>query len=260
MDTDQLGVKLLLLLDSRSPAGAHSHSFGMESAVTAGYVSSTAEVAEFCQARLVTSGIVSAAFAATACRLWLSNAADSDARADADAEALARAGAEAEAPADAAAAAAAWAALDTELSARTPSEATRAASRSLGGGLARLLLATVPTAAADLRTRWARCPRPAPHHPLVLGAAIAICGGSPRLAARAAALGTCSGPASAAVRLLGLDPYAVHRVLFDLSDEIEQVAEAATMTGPEALPAWSAPAIDLLADHHSRMEARLFAS
>jgi len=74
---------------------------------------------------------------------------------------------------------------------------------------------------ADLAAPWRRIQRPAPHHPLVLGAAVAIAGGDPRLAGLAAALGTCIGPASAAVRLLGLDPYAVQGVLAGLSPEID---------------------------------------
>ena len=47
-----------------------------------------------------------------------------------------------------------WAVLDAEFDARTPSEATRAASRQLGGGLLRLLRSVLPD--ADLVTPWSR--------------------------------------------------------------------------------------------------------
>ena len=135
----------------------------------------------------------------------------------------------------------------------------RAASRQLGGGLLRLLRSLQPGAALP----WARGARPAPHHPLVLGAGIHQAGGSPELAARAAALSACAGPASAAVRLLGLDPFAVQAVLARLAPGVDECARRAAedATGPpSSLPADGAPALDLLADFHLTSEVRLFAS
>jgi urease accessory protein len=240
---------LLLLLDSRAPTGAHNHSGGMEVAVSQGLVAGLADVEEFCRGRLRTSGQVAAAFAAAACELQLGPAAGG------------LAGRAAPPPTATSALAEQWALLDAEFDARTPSEATRAASRQLGGGLRRLLRAILP--GADLRTPWARCPGPAPHHPLVLGAGIALAGGSPGLAARAAALAACTGPASAAVRLLGLDPFGVQAMLARLATDIEQCAAVAAQTaaGPQrALPCSGAPALDLLADFHLTAEVRLFAS
>jgi urease accessory protein len=156
--TVALSAKLLLILDSRSPAGAHNHSGGMEAAVTAGFVSTVDDVRNFCRGRLRTSGRVAAGFAAEACRRWP----DGD-----------------------------WRSLHAELDARTPSEATRAASYALGGGLRRLLRAM--GAEVD--------PLGDPvHHPVVLGAGVAIAGGAPWVAARAAALGTCTLAATAAQR------------------------------------------------------------
>jgi urease accessory protein len=155
-----------------------------------------------------------------------------------------------------------WELLDAEFAARTPSQAARAASRQLGGGLLRLLRRMLP--AADLVTPWARCPPPAPHHPLVLGAGVALAGGNPELAARAAALGCCAGPASAAVRLLGLDPFAVQAMLARLApgiDECASLAAACSASAPLAgLAADAAPALDLLPDVHLTAEVRLFAS
>jgi urease accessory protein len=219
--------RLLLILDSRSPAGAHSHSGGMEAAVAAGWVSDLAGLDDFCRGRLHTAGTVAAAFAAVSCRGWLAGWTVRQ-----------------------------WRDLDAEYSARTPSEAMRASSRVLGSGLRRLLAATVPD--ADLGTPWSEIELPAPHHPLVLGAACALTGGSPALAARAAALGVCTAPASAAVRLLGLDPFAVHGLLASLGPLIEQLADRAA--NASRLPDDSAPALELLADLHAAQEVRLFAS
>jgi urease accessory protein len=243
---------LLLLLDSRAPAGAHGHSGGMESAVMAGLVADVADVERFCRFRLRTSGPTAAAFAAVACDLWRagSGTPESDA-------------------------AARWAELDGEFGARVASPASRAASRQLGSGLRRLVRSTAPE--ADLATPWRLVPRPAPHQPLVLGAAVAVADGDARHAALAAALGTCTVPASAAVRLLGLDPYAVQGVLAGLAAEIDETGRAgarfAARSGrepglPESgglaryakLPAGAAPALELLADVHARSEVRLFAS
>jgi urease accessory protein len=221
---------LLLLLDSRSPAGAHGHSGGMEAAVTAGFVRDERDVQRFCAGRLATAGPVAAGFAAAAARAWLDGAD-----------------------------AAAWRALDDEYTARMPSEAARASSRALGRGLLRLLRATVPD--VDPGSVWSLVERPGPHQPLVLGAACVIAGGTPALAARAGALGTCTVPASAAVRLLGLDPYAVHRVLAGLASRIDRVADTAAIPADlSQLPAGSAPALELLADVHVTREVRLFAS
>lgn len=204
---------LLLLLDSRSPAGGHNHSMGMESAVTAGVVHDLADVEAYCAGRLRTSGRTAAAFGAAACGQWH--------RAEP-----------------------AWTTLEAEFDARTPSEALRTASRQLGSGLRRMVRTMLP--GFDV---------PARHHPIVLGAAVAAAGGSPTLAARAAALTTITVPASAAVRLLGLDPFAVHTLLTRLARDID-----ATSYDGQELPADAAPALDLLADHHLTTEVRLFAS
>jgi urease accessory protein len=116
---------------------------------------------------------------------------------------------------------------------------------------------------AELAAWWRQCAAPGPHQPLVLGAGVSLAGGGPELAARAAALAACAGPASAAVRLLGLDPYAVQALLARLAPQIDELAarSARAATGPPSgLPADGAPALDLLADFHLTAEVRLFAS
>jgi urease accessory protein len=245
---------LLLLLDSRAPAGAHHHSGGMEAAVGAGLVTGLAGLEDFCRARLRTSARVGAAFAAAAARLQSDSSERSVVLAARNGPA--RPGAESRAHA-----AGEWALLDAEFEARTPSEAMRTASRQLGRGLVRLLRSVQPE--ADLATAFSRCAGPAPHHPLVLGAAVSLAGGGPDLAARAAALAACAGPASAAVRLLGLDPFAVQAMLARLAPGIDACAAAAAQLAagpPASLPADAAPALDLLADFHLTAEVRLFAS
>jgi urease accessory protein len=242
---------LLLLLDSRAPAGAHHHSGGMEAAVGTGLVTGLAGLEDFCRARLRTSARVSAAFAAAACLAYPERTGDQPA--------VGREFGPLDAgqPGDQRAVGSALAVLDAELDARLASEAMRAASRQLGRGLLRLLRALVP----DLR--WDRFPSPAPHHPLVLGAGVSRAGGDPALAGRAAALAACAGPASAAVRLLGLDPFAVQAMLARLAPEIDGCAAsaaAAAASPPSELPADGAPALDLLADYHLTAEVRLFAS
>jgi urease accessory protein len=238
-----MNALLLLLLDSRAPAGAHHHSGGMEAAVGTGLVTGLADLEGFCRAKLRTSARVSAAFAATACRL----------QSDDPERAVVRPPGHLRADE--------WALLDAEYQARTPSEAMRAASRQLGGGLLRLLRSLLPD--ADLVTPWEQCAAPAPHHPLVLGAGIALAGGSSELAARAAALSACASPASAAVRLFGLDPFAVQAMLARLAPAIDDCARRAATYArqpPSSLPCDGAPALDLLADFHLTAEVRLFAS
>ena len=156
-----MNALLLLLLDSRAPAGAQHHSGAMEAAVMAGLVTDLTEAENFCRTRLRTSARVGAAFAAAAC------------------QGAERAGFSALA-----------AELDAEFEARTPSEATRAASRQLGRGLIRLARSVLPGADLGLGA--------APRHPLALGAVVSRAGGGPELAARAAALTACAGPSALA--------------------------------------------------------------
>jgi urease accessory protein len=98
---------------------------------------------------------------------------------------------------------------------------------------------------------------------VVLGVAAAAAGCDAAEAARIAAYQSVSGPASAAVRLLALDPMLATAVLARLADAVDQIAEgaAAAADGPlEELPCPSAPALDLLAEAHIRAEVRLFES
>jgi urease accessory protein len=146
-----------------------------------------------------------------------------------------------------------WSELDAGLDARTPSSAQRRASRAQGRALLRAGRAmwTVPATGRDL------------HHPVALGVVAAAAGLDAQQAAVAAAHGTVTGPASAAVRLLGLDPYRVHALLAGLAGDCDRIAARAAgrVDDPiDALPAAGAPLLDIGAEVHAAWEVRLFAS
>ncbi|MFE1586746.1 urease accessory protein UreF [Streptomyces sp. NPDC058737] len=219
---------LLVLADGRFPAGGHAHSGGAEAAVRAGRITDAASLEAFCRGRLHTNGVVAACVAAAAAL-----------------------GAD---PGD----------VDRAVDARTPSPALRAVGRRLGRQLMRAARATWPS--PELDAVASLFPKGA-HQPVVLG-----------LAARAAGLGALdavycslyegvSGPATAVVRLLGLDPFDATGVLARLSDEMDRVAQEAVETGErvvtdgvDALPARSAPLLEIGAEAHAAWAVRLFAS
>jgi urease accessory protein len=105
------------------------------------------------------------------------------------------------------------------------------------------------------------------HHPVVLGLTARAAGLSPLDAAHAAAYESVGGPATAAVRLLSLDPFHAAAVLARLAPETDAVAiraahaaERALTEGTLALPAASAPLLDIAAEQHAAWPVRLFAS
>ncbi|MGW4472580.1 urease accessory protein UreF [Nonomuraea sp. NPDC004354] len=219
---------LLVLADGRFPAGGHAHSGGAEAAVTAGRVRDVASLQEFCRGRLYTSGLVAAGLAAAAAAgydpLLLEEAAD----------------------------------------ARTAAPALRHTARRLGRQLLRA--ARVAWPCSELDSLAAALPRGA-HHPVVLGLAARSAGLTPLDAAYVAAYESVGGPVSATVRLLRLDPFDATAVLARLAADIDHVAaraaEAAQRVhtdGPAALPAVSAPLLDITAEQHAARPTRLFAS
>ncbi|CAL9368583.1 Urease accessory protein UreF [Streptomyces sp. enrichment culture] len=219
---------LLVLADGRFPAGGHAHSGGAEAAVHAGRITGAASLEDFCRGRLHTTGLVSAALAASAA-LGVDPAA-----------------------------------LDAAADARTPSPALRAAARRLGRQLLRAARATWP--GVELEALARRFPKGA-HQPVVLGVAARAAGLGPQDAAHCALYESVGGPATATVRLLGLDPFDATAVLARLAPEADRVAEAAVRAahrvaeeGADALPAASAPLLELLAEAHAARTGRLFAS
>ncbi|MFF7114913.1 urease accessory protein UreF [Streptomyces albogriseolus] len=219
---------LLVLADGRFPAGGHAHSGGAEAAVHAGAISGAASLEDFCRGRLHTTGRVSAALAASAA-LGVDPAA-----------------------------------LDAAADARTPSPALRAAARKLGRQLLRAARATWPCPELEALAR--RFPKGA-HQPVVLGAAARAAGLGPEDVAHCALYESIGGPATATVRLLGLDPFDATAVLARLAPEADRVAETAVRAahrvaaeGVDALPAASAPLLELFAEAHAVRAGRLFAS
>ncbi|MFD4572511.1 urease accessory protein UreF [Streptomyces sp. NPDC058417] len=219
---------LLVLADGRFPAGGHAHSGGAEEAVKAGRITGTDGLEAFCRGRLHTAGLVAAALAA------------------------------------AAAAGADPAVLDAAADARTPSPALRAAARRLGRQLTRAARATWPSGELDALAR--RFPKGA-HQPVVLGLTARAAGLTPEDAAYCAAYESVSGPATATVRLLSLDPFEATAVLARLAPELDRVVDRAAPAGravrtegTDALPAASAPLLETGAEAHAAWPVRLFAS
>jgi urease accessory protein len=227
-----MSAAAFLLADGRFPAGGHAHSGGLEAAVTAGTVHDLVTLGLFLRGRLRTAGLVTAALAAAACE----QAGTGD-RAGADEPARS------------------WTELDAEADARTPSPAQRNASRRQGRALLRAARTAWPLAGQLHELANAGQP---PHHAIALGATAAAAGCTADEAARIAAYQSVTGPASAAVRLLALDPLQVSGLLAGLAAEIDAVAADAS-SAPE-LPCAAAPVLDLLAETHARAEVRLFAS
>jgi urease accessory protein len=142
-----------------------------------------------------------------------------------------------------------WSTLDVELDARTPSPAQRAASRAQGRSTLRAGRVAWPSPRLNELSQ--------PHHAIAVGALVQVAGGTPREAAECAAYLSVSGPAGAAVRLLGLDPFQVNAIVArtDLAAVVDEALKGLAMLG--------APALDLFADSHARIhqqEVRLFVS
>jgi len=255
-----MSVLAMMLADSRFPGGGHVHSGGLEEAVARGLLRAESDLPAFLTGRLRTAGLLSAAFAAAAAAAAGGTPGN---RADGRvARGSVTVGPNAERKADGGQL---WVTLDAELDARTPSAAQRYASRAQGKAFARAAsVMVVPSVdggcGSTLRAVLAATPRP--HHAIVLG----VVSGSAPEAARVAAYLAVSGPASAAVRLLGLDPLLVNAVVLGMARAIEEIAaEAAGCAAfpPAELPAPGAPGLDLLAEEHERHhreEVRLFVS
>jgi urease accessory protein len=217
---------LLALADQRLPSGGHVHSGGIEQAVGEGLVHDHVTLAAFLHRRLLTAGFVAAGLAAAAATAGRAELAQ----------------------------------LDAEADARMASPASREASRAQGRGLLRTARAAWAAPAGDLD--WSHL-GPRPHHPIVLGCCAQAADIEPDGAALVAAYLSVTGPATAAQRLLALDPVTVAAVTIELGDAIEGVAQEA---GEAAIGPWSLlpdlgdPSLDVLAERHASRGDRLFAS
>jgi urease accessory protein len=205
---------LLTLADSRLPTGGHVHSGGVEEAVTSGLVLDIPTLRAYLRRRIRTHGLVTASIAAAVHADRLTPVA-----------------------------------ADIETDARTPSPATRQASRAQGRGLLRLARRVWPD--TDWETLSA-----APHLAVVAGVVGLASGIEPDQTALHLVYTTMTGSATAAQRLLALDPSDVAALTFELSVLCEETAAAAT----GGLAELSDPLLDELAQRHAERARPLFVS
>jgi urease accessory protein len=138
---------------------------------------------------------------------------------------------------------------DHETDARTPAPAARAASRAQGRGLLRLARRVWPD------TDW-QALGVKPHLAVAAGAVGAASGLSAEHTAVSVVYTTMTGSATAAQRLLALDPGDVAALTFELSALCDRTAAAAA----KELADLSDPTLDVLAERHAQRERPLFSS
>lgn len=141
------------------------------------------------------------------------------------------------------------AAADTETDARTPAPAAREASRAQGRGLARLARRVWPDRDWDLLGRR-------PHLAVAAGRVGAVAGLDPPQTALSVVYQTMTGSATAAQRLLALDPGDVAALTFDLAG----LCDATAAEAARGLADLSDPLLDVLAQRHIARERPLFVS
>jgi len=208
---------LLALSDSRLPTGGHVHSGGVEEAVASGLVVDLPTLRAYLTRRIRTTGLVAASLAAAVHEGTVSAAAGGQG--------------------------------DLETDARTPSPAARAASRAQGRGLVRLARRVWPDG------DWTAL-GPTPHLAVVAGAVGRASGLAPEHTACSVVYTTMTGSATAAQRLLALDPGDVAALTFDLAALCERTATEAG----KGLADLSDPLLDVLAQRHLDRDRPLFAS
>jgi urease accessory protein len=140
-------------------------------------------------------------------------------------------------------------AADRETDARTPAPAARRASRAQGRGLARLARRVWPDADLDALGTT-------PHLAVAAGAVGSVSGVVPAHTALSIVYTTMTGSATAAQRLLALDPGDVAALTFELAGLCEQTAAAACAE----LADLSDPLLDALAERHAERDRPLFVS
>ncbi|MFY9488363.1 MAG: urease accessory UreF family protein [Solirubrobacterales bacterium] len=227
-------ANLLLLTDGRFPAGGYAHSGGIEQAAERGRIRDETDLHAFLHGSLMTIGANAATFAAAACATW--SAGSSAGHRD---EVLAL--------------------LVSEESARMPSAALRVASRAQ----ARQLLRAASASWADIEFPRASVVTGDVHLATAQGLVGAALEMTPGDSALLCAYAAVTGPAAAAVRLLGLDPFAVNRVTVALWPVVAEIVEEAAdlaYCSPADLPCRTAPLLEIGGEQHLAREPRMFAS
>jgi len=223
-------LSLLQFSDGLFPAGAYAHSLGLETYVQAGTISDAAGVEAFIRAFLEGSAAPTDAKAATLAR---------------------RAALEGDL--------AACLTLDGILDAAKVVQESREASRQMGKQILRIAVNLTPQAL--LREFYSSASSGAtPGHQAVAWGAVAGALNWPERETRGAYLySSAAALVGAALRLLPLGQLAGQGVLFRLLPLIAQLAEPAP--SDEDADLWSfAPALEIVAMQHARLEARLFRS
>lgn len=213
----------LLLADARLPVGGHAYSAGLEPAVIAGLTGP--DVPAYIQARLRTVGLVEAAAAVLALRA-ASTSVDR------------------------------LSGVHDALLARTPSAPLREVSGMLGRGLSRLVTRLWPdrpeVAALQALGR-------APQRPIALGVIAAVAGVGDESTARASLYDDAQTVASAALKLLPVDPVtAVNWVLAAEPVITSVIREAIAVDSPADLPAVTAPQCEGWSLVHHQQTRRIF--
>jgi urease accessory protein len=218
---------LLLLTDSRFPAGGYAHSGGLEAAVEDGLTAH--EVPGFLAGRLRGASGPEACIAVAAARASRSR----------DLAALAR--------------------LDLEAVARCPSAPLRAAATRLGAQLLRTSATVWPDDPVIRAYRESEGPSPRPVAFGVVAAAAAL---GDAETAQSYLYEDAAMVTTAAVRLLPVDGALAARWLLDTAPEIERLAAIALGAGddPRLLPGGFAPGLELGSLAHAARQGRLFAS
>lgn len=212
-------VLLMLLADARLPTAGHTQSAGLEPAVVDGL--RTQDVPDYMTMRLVTVTRVEAATAVVALHHLRQGCRIEDVEV-------------------------AWAA-------RTPSPAMRSTSYAMGRAQLRIVRRLWPTHPSVV-TLAARVPRA-----IVLAAAADACGLSPLALARLVGYDDVQTVASAALKLLPLDPAEVAAWVLQTLPGVDQLAaEVAHLNRPEEIPASGAPQIEAWAEAHAVADRRLF--
>jgi urease accessory protein len=100
-----------------------------------------------------------------------------------------------------------------------------------------------------------------PSRPTVLAACAAVTGLAPRSLARLVGYDDVQTVASAALKLLPLDPADVACWVYDALPDVESMADGvACLTCPEEIPAAGAPQLEAWAEAHARTTRRLFSA
>lgn len=228
---------LLLLADGRFPAGGHVHSGGAEAALLDGRLDGPDSLAAYAVGRLHTTGLIDAALTAA---VVVHLADDCEPRGCGPGRALRL--------------------LDAEADARLAMAPLRESSRRLGRQLTRAAAGCWPGPVVEAATA---VHPDGPHQAVALGAVAHAAGIGAVDAARLSLHHALTTPLQAALRLGGLDPYAVAALAASLAPVVAEVAAeaAAAAHGPiDDLPCLVGPLTEIAAVEHAARTDRLFAT